>query len=197
MKMIKASVTSKTKGGSRGFTSAAVTFFVLVMWAATIVQLAARSSAAAAQQAVKFQSVRAPRVYNALITTDHRLLPSRVDPIVTPVFQPFRYYYDWPGLYAASASGTPAVRSANERFEDGDAEDATGAAASTGTDERATPPEQDGRVGPRLPFVKNNGPAADSLVPDVPPPPLPVSTASNKNKKKPEEYPPPPVGFAM
>lgn len=191
---LQASVTSKSKSCSRdsirGSTSVAVDFLVTVMSMATIVQLAARSSAVVAQQAAEFQAVRAPRVYNALITSDQRLLPSRADPIVAPVFQAVRYYYDWPGLYAG------AVQPADRRPENGGV-DGPVAAAATGTDEQATPPEENGRVETWQPFVKNNGPAADTLVPDVPPPPIPVSAAGNRDKKKPEEYPPAPVGFAM
>jgi len=142
---------------------------------------------AAAQQVV-LKAGRLPRVYNALITTDQRLLPSQAEPIVTPVFRPLQFLYEWPEVKYAAAPSYPSSRS--------DAE-------ATGTDDGheksrpvAAPVVKNNKpVDPTV--VKNNRPA-DSLVPDVPPPPLPVTRGQDGAvKKRPEEYPPAPGGFAI
>lgn len=167
--------TPKPAGFGRSSHAATVAMTMLAMFVAR---------AAAVQPHVV---LKAPRVYNALITSDQQLLPSRADPIVEPVLRPFQYFYDWPGVYAAAAAGQRTVLSARPAG-------ALDVIAGARADEPARPEDDDGRP---TAVIKNNRPA-DSSVPDVPPPPLPVSRAGRKdNKKKPEEFPPAPVGFAM
>ncbi|XP_025408106.1 uncharacterized protein LOC112681943 isoform X2 [Sipha flava] len=141
--------------------------------------------AAAVQPHVMF---KAPRVYNALITSDQQLLPSRADPIVEPVFRSFQYIYGWPGAYAVVPPAWPSSGrdvAAGARAENPARTEATDATRTEDDDGWPTA------------VVKNNKPA-DVSVPDVPPPPLPVSRGGQKDgKKKPEEFPPAPVGFAI
>lgn len=159
----------------------AVVIVAAVMFAAQL---------AAAQQ-VALKTGRLPRVYNALITTDQRLLPSQAEPIVTPVFRPLQFLYEWPQVKYAAAPSYPSPMSDVE--------------ASAGTDDGSLGHDEsrpvaavvknnrpvDGEV------VKNNRPAGSS-VPDVPPPPLPVTRGQNGAvKKRPDEYPPMPGGFAI
>jgi len=164
------------------------------------------SQFAAAQQ-VALKAGRLPRVYNALITTDQRLLPSQAEPIVTPVFRPLQFLYQWPEVrYAGAPSYPPSYPSVRSDVE------------ATGTDDGSSGHEASRPVAAAAVFensrpldatvVKNNRPAdgtvvknnrpADSSVPDVPPPPLPVTRGQDGAvKKRPEEYPPAPGGFAI
>ncbi|XP_060838978.1 uncharacterized protein LOC132920534 isoform X1 [Rhopalosiphum padi] len=164
--------------GSRHTAAAAVIVVATVMFAAQL---------AAAQQVVQQVALKAgrlPRVYNALITTDQRLLPSQAEPIVTPVFRPFQFLYEWPEMRYAAVEPYPSSRSA---VEVSGAEDESRSVAAVVENNRPV----DSTV------VKNNRPA-DSSVPDVPPPPLPVARAPDAAvKKRPEEYPPAPGGFAI
>lgn len=166
---------------------AVTAIFVAAMFAARLT---------AAQQVV-LKAGRPPRVYNALITSDQRLLPSQADPILTPVFRasPFQFFYGggWPG--ATYTIGQSAVLS--ESAEPADvAADASSEIRNVDTEAKVTGEDDERQRSP--PAVKNNRPV-DAAVPDVPPPPLPVSsaTARKKDRKIPEEYPPAPVGFAI
>lgn len=135
-------------------------------------------------QKVASKAVRLPRVYNALITTNQHLLPSQAEPIITPVFRPFQFLYEWPEVKYAAVELYPSSRSAMEMSS---AEDGSRSVAAVVKNNRPV----DSSV------VKNNRPA-DSSVPDVPPPPLPVARAPDAAvKKRPEEYPPAPGGFAI
>lgn len=173
------------------------------------VMFAAVQLAAAQQVVVRAASVgRLPRVYNALISSDQNLLPSKADPIVSPVvmhhvfrFAPF--FYNWPAVAPAYVDASPAetrqqsvVASngvvASNAVVASDAVTASNVDASEVRDD-ASKVQSDASEAdhhrPTTTVVKNYRPA-DSSVPDVPPPPLPVG---KKNKKKPEEYPPAPV----
>lgn len=155
-----------------------------------MVMFGARSVVA---EQVLFKRARAPRVYNALITSEQRLLPSQTDPIVTPVFRPFSLFsgYDgWPSVYAAPIPYLASASITNDIVQqsvDVSAATTVNADMDVETDDERRLPQ---------PAVKNNRPV-DSSVPDVPPPPLPVSVGGAKNKKKPVEYPPAPLGFAI
>lgn len=147
--------------------------------------LGARSITA---EQVLLKRARVPRVYNALITSEQRLLPSQADPIVTPVFRPFSLfggYNGWPSVYVAPIPYLAGASSTNDIVQQ--SVDTSTVNADVDADDIQQRPQ---------PAVKNNRPI-ESSVPDVPPPPLPVSVASAKNKKKHEEYPPAPLGFAM
>uniref|UniRef100_A0A2S2P0N9 Uncharacterized protein n=1 Tax=Schizaphis graminum TaxID=13262 RepID=A0A2S2P0N9_SCHGA len=160
--------------GSRHTAAAAVVVVATVMFAAQF---------AAAQQ-VALKAGRLPRVYNALITTDQHLLPSQAEPIVTPVFRPLQFLYEWPEMRYAAVEPYPSSRSSAE-------------ASSVGDDSRSVAAVVEKNRPVDSTVVKNNRPA-DSSVPDVPPPPLPVARAPDAVvKKKPEEYPPAPGGFAI
>jgi len=153
---------------------------VIVIVMAAIVMFAAPF--AFAQVALK--ATRLPRVYNALITTNQHLLPSQAEPIITPVFPPFQFLYEWPEVKYAAVDPYPSSRSA---VKTSSAEDGSRSVAAVVKNNRPV----DSTV------VKNNRPA-DSSVPDVPPPPLPVARAPDAIvKKRPEEYPPAPGGFAI
>jgi len=144
-------------------------------------------SRVAAQQQQQQQTVfraaagRGPRVYNAFVTSDQPLLPSRADPILTPSFRgpfPWSFYGGWPAVAPLSFAAVPAGAQLD------DARYAAGAQLD------------DRRDGP----ANGHRPAADSPVPDVlPPPPVPIAGEKDKkdDAKKPEEYPPAPVGFAV
>lgn len=174
---VTSSTTTRT-GGSRSNRGGGHVAVAVI--AAATVMLAMRSAVVAQQ--VAYKSGRLPRVYNALITSDQRLLPSQADPIVTPVFRPLQFFYGWPAAAVPYAGQVPYSAETPVSAEAADASSEVPDVVA-GKDE--------GVRGP----VKNNGPA-DSSVPDVPPPPFPV-TAGKKDKKKPEEYPPAPVGFAI
>jgi len=168
-------VTAFESAGSRH--TAAVAAMVVV---ATI--MFAGQIAAVQQAALK--AGRLPRVYNALITTDQRLLPSQAEPIIMPVFRPFQFLYEWPEMRYAAVEPYPSLRSAAEASSAEDGSRSVAAVVENNRPEGST-------------VVKNNRPA-ESLVPDVPPPPLPVARVPDAAvKKKPEEYPPAPGGFAI
>ncbi|XP_025198383.1 uncharacterized protein LOC112596787 isoform X2 [Melanaphis sacchari] len=138
----------------------------------------------AAAQQVALKAGRLPRVYNALITTDQRLLPSQAEPIVTPVFRPFQFLYEWPEVRYAAVEPYPSLKTAVE-------------ASSVQDESRSVAAVVKNNRPADLTVVKNNRPAGSS-VPDVPPPPLPVARAPDAAvKKRPEEYPPAPGGFAI
>ncbi|XP_008188891.1 uncharacterized protein LOC100164028 isoform X1 [Acyrthosiphon pisum] len=181
----------------------AVVFVATVMFAAQF---------AAAQQ-VALKAGRLPRVYNALITTDQRLLPSQAEPIVTPVFRPLQFLYQWPEVrYAATpsypssrsdveASGTDGGSSGHEVSRPVTAEVFDSSRPAGSMVVKNNRPADSTVVKNKRPvdatIVKNNRPA-DSSVPDVPPPPLPVTRGQDGAvKKRPEEYPPAPGGFAI
>ncbi|XP_026809595.1 uncharacterized protein LOC113551518 isoform X2 [Rhopalosiphum maidis] len=137
-----------------------------------------------ATQQVVLKAGRLPRVYNALITTNQRLLPSQAEPIVTPVFRPFQLLYEWPKMRYAAVEPYLSSGSATE-------------ASSAEDESRSVAPVMENNRPVDSTVVKNNRPA-DSSVPDVPPPPLPVARAPDAAVKKlPEEYPPAPGGFAI
>jgi hypothetical protein len=156
----------------------------------------------AAGQQVVLKAGRLPRVYNALITTDQRLLPSQAEPIVTPVFRPLQFLYEWPEVRYAAAPPYPSSRSDVEATGTDDGmsghEESRAVAAPVFKNDRpvdATVVKNNKPVDATV--VKNNRPA-DSSVPDVPPPPLPVTRGQDGAvKKRPEEYPPAPGGFAI
>lgn len=159
---------------------------VVVVVAATVMFA---TQFAAAQQVV-LKAARVPRVYNALITTDQHLLPSQAEPIVTPVFRPFQFLYDWPEARYAAAPPYPSSRSATEASSSDDGPSEHDESRPVAAVVRNNRPAD-------VTVVKNNRPA-DSSVPDVPPPPLPVARSQDgAAKKKPEEYPPAPGGFAI
>ncbi|CAI6352043.1 unnamed protein product [Macrosiphum euphorbiae] len=170
----------------------AVVFVATVMFAAQL---------AAAQQ-VALKAGRLPRVYNALITTDQRLLPSQAEPIVTPVFRPLQFLYQWPEVRYAAAPSYPSSRSDVESTgtDDGSSGHEVSRPVATAVFENSRPADSTVVKNNRpvdATVVKNNRPA-DSSVPDVPPPPLPVTRGQDGAvKKRPEEYPPAPGGFAI
>ncbi|KAL5244911.1 hypothetical protein ACI65C_012321 [Semiaphis heraclei] len=154
----------------------------------------------AAQQVV-LKAGRLPRVYNALITTDQRLLPSQAEPIVMPVFRPFQFLYEWPQVKYAAAPSYPSsmmdveASGTNDGSLGQDESRPVAAVVKSNGPADATVVKNNRSVD--VPVVKNNRPA-DSSVPDVPPPPLPVTRGQNGAvKKRPDEYPPMPGGFAI
>lgn len=154
----------------------------------------------AAQQVV-LKAGRLPRVYNALITTDQRLLPSQAEPIVMPVFRPFQFLYEWPQVRYAAAPSYPSsmtdveVSGTDDRSLGQDESRPVASVVSSNGPADATVVKNNRPAD--IPVVKNNRPA-DSSVPDVPPPPLPVTRGQNgAAKKRPDEYPPMPGGFAI
>jgi hypothetical protein len=61
---------------------------------------------------------KVPKVYNALITTDEQLTPSKAYPIVQPVFQPIPLFSPlYPISYAENHAPNSNVRETAERKE--------------------------------------------------------------------------------
>lgn len=182
--------TSRSGGFWRGYAT-------VVIAVALVFNMFATRLAVAQSQVILTAGRAPPRIYNALITSDQRLLPSQVDPIIMPVFRPFRYFYDWPVLSApVQAPGQIPVQApdqvpARAPVQPLSAESA--AASSAAVEPNA--PAADSETRDTAPVIVNNRPVG-SRVPDVPPPPVP-SAGGKKDKKKPEEYPPAPVGFAI
>ncbi|XP_050422140.1 uncharacterized protein LOC126834335 [Adelges cooleyi] len=139
-------------------------------------------------QLAAVKMARVPRVYNAVITSEQQLLPSQVDPVVTPVLRPLPFFViNWP-----VSSGTSYYSYQTSSGVE---------ANSHGLVDAAGPVESDGPtggddLGDATAVVKNNRPL-DTDVPDVPPPPLRPTKAGKQERKKTEEFPPAPVGFAI
>lgn len=165
---------------------------VIVVVMAAIVMFAAQFAFA---QQVALKAARLPRVYNALITTDQHLLPSQAEPIITPVFRPFQFLYEWPEVKYAAVEPYPSSQSAAKTSSAEDGSRSVAAVVKNNRPVDSTVVKNNRPVDSTV--VKNNRPS-DSSVPDVPPPPLPVARAPDAVvKKRPEEYPPAPGGFAI
>lgn len=111
---------------SRGFSASAIT-------AMTAIVMMFVGRVAAQQQQQQQQTVfraaaaagRGPRVYNAFVTSDQPLLPSRADPILTPSFRgpfPWSFYGGWPAVAPLSFAAVPAGPRPDDR-RDGPAAD--------------------------------------------------------------------------